>query len=403
MLSPEAIAVCADYVIAQSRHVIEHFGPRAPGSPGERKSQAYVAQCLAAMDADEVNCEDFPVASQAFMRFQTMTGWLLLLSFAAYWVSPLPALLFSLTGLAVTWFQFVHYRLLLDPLYPTTVSRNVFARWKPERAVKRRIILNGHTDAAYEWRYHYRWPRAFPWLVRYGLLSLPLAVLFHLIAVVALFTMPNSSALLWLGLAQVLLLPGFVLALFFTDFETTVPGANDNLSGVFIALGVMKALREAGVRFEHTELACLITGSEEAGLRGAKAWSARHRGELDDCETVILTLDTLRDLGHMTVFDCDLNGTVRNDPDFSALVQASAKTCGYTIPLAPIPLGSTDAAAFTQAGLRATALCAMDPAPAHFYHTRRDTVETMDSDCIAAAIAVVVETVRRFDETDRGS
>jgi len=279
----------------------------------------------------------------------------------------------------------------------------VFARWKPERAVRRRIILNGHTDAAYEWRYHYRWPRAFPWLVRYGLLGLPLAVLFHLIAVVLVFTMPNSSALLWLGLAQVLLLPGFVLALFFTDFETTVSGANDNLSGVFIALGVVKALREAGVRFEHTELACLITGSEEAGLRGAKAWAARHAGELDDCETVILTLDTLRDLGHMTVFDRDLNGTVRNDPVFSALVQASAKTCGYDIPLAPIPLGSTDAAAFTQAGLRATALCAMDPAPAHFYHTRRDTVEAMDPECIAVAIAVVVETVRRFDETDRGN
>lgn len=402
MLSPEAIAACADYVIAQSRHVIEHFGPRAPGSRGERKAQAYVAQCLAAMDADEVCCEGFPVASQAFMRFQTITGWLLLASFAAYWVSPLPALLFSVMGLAVTWFQFIQYRLLLDSLYPTTASMNVFARWKPECAVKRRIILNAHSDAAYEWRYHYRWPRAFPWLVRYGLLGLPLAVLFDLIAVVLVFTMPNSSALLWLGLVQVLLLPGFVLALFFTDFETTVQGANDNLSGVFIALGVVKALREAGVRVEHTELACLITGSEEAGLRGAKAWAARHAAELDDCETVILTLDTLRDLGHMTVFDRDLNGTVRNDPDFSALVQASAKACGYDIPLAPIPLGSTDAAAFTQAGLRATALCAMDPAPAHFYHTRRDTVEAMDPECIAAAIAIVVETVRRFDETDRG-
>lgn len=397
MLSPEAIAACAAEVIAQSRHVIERFGPRAPGSPGERKAQAYVAQCLAAMDADEVCCEDFPVASRAFMRFQTVTGWLLLLSFATYWVSPLPALLFSATGLAVTWFQFVHYRLLLDPFCRTTTSMNVFARWKPERAVKRRIILNAHTDAAYEWRYHYRWPRAFPWLVRYGLLGLPLAVVIDLVAAAVVFTLPNSGALLYLGLTQVLLLPGFGLALFFTDFGTTVPGANDNLSGVFVALGVVKALREGGVRFEHTEIACLITGSEEAGLRGAKAWAARHAGELDDCETAILTLDTLRDLKHMTVFDRDLNGTVRNDPGFSALVQASAKACGHDIPLASIPLGSTDAAAFTQAGLRATALCAMDPAPAHFYHTRRDTVEAMDAGCIAAALDVVVETVRRFD------
>lgn len=395
MLSPDAIAACADYVIAQSRHVIEQFGPRAPGSAGERKAQEYVAECLA--DADELCCEAFEVASQAFMRFQTVTGWLLIASFAAYWISPLAALALSLTGFAVTWFQFVRYRLLLDSLYSTTASMNVFARWEAEKVAKRRIILNGHTDAAYEWRYHYRWPRAFPWLVRYGLIGLPLAVLIDFIAVGFVFMRPESNALLYLGLAQVLLLPSFVLALFFTDFNTTVPGANDNLSGVFIALGVVKALREAGVRFEHTEIACLITGSEEAGLRGAKAWAARHAGELDDCETVILTLDTLRDLDHMSIYDRDLNGTVRNDAAFSALVQAAAKACGYDVPRAAIPLGSTDAAAFTQAGLRATALCAMDPAPAHFYHTRRDDVDAMDAGCIAAVIAVVVETIRRFD------
>ena len=398
MLPPESIAACAAEAIDQSRHVIERFGPRAPGSPGERKAQKYVAQCMAAMDADEVCSEDFRVASQAFMRFQTVTGWLLIASFAAYWVSPMPALMFSVTGLIVTWFQFVRYRLLLDPLYPATSSMNVYARWAPEQEARRRIILNAHADAAYEWRYHFRWPRAFPWLLRYGLLGLPLAVLIDMIAVVVVITLPSSSALFYLGLTQVFLLPSFVLALFFTDFSTAVPGANDNLSGVFTALGVVKALREGGVRFAHTEIACLITGSEEAGLRGAKAWAARHASELDDYETVILTLDTLRDLEHMTVFNRDLNGTVQNDSAFSALVQASAKACGYAIPLASIPLGSTDAAAFTQAGLKATALCAMDPAPAHFYHTRRDTVESMDAGCIAAAFAVVVESVRRFDE-----
>lgn len=398
MLTPDALTACADYVITQSRHVIEHFGPRAPGSEGERKAQEYVAECLGVADPDELCGEGFGVASQAFMRFQTVTGWLLIAAFAVYWASPILALVLSLTGFAVTWFQFFRYRLLLDPFYPTTGSMNVFARWEAEKGAKRRIILNGHIDAAYEWRYHYRWPRAFPWLVRYGLLGLPLAVLIHLAAVAVLYVWPDSNALYFLGLAQTPLLPSFVLALFFTDFSTTVPGANDNLSGTFIAIGVAKALREAGVRFEQTEIACLITGSEEAGLRGAKAWATRHAAELNDCETVILSLDTLCDLEHMTIYDRDLNGTVRNDPAFSALVQASAKACGYDVPLAAIPLGSTDAAAFTQAGLRATALCAMDPAPAHFYHTRRDDVDAMNAGCIAAAIAVVVETIRRFDE-----
>ncbi|MDP2322804.1 MAG: M28 family peptidase, partial [Gammaproteobacteria bacterium] len=293
MLSPEARAGCARYVTDQARHVIEQFGPRAPGSAGEREAQAYVATCLEEMGADSVTQEPFPVAAEAFMRFQTVAGTLLILSFAAYWFAPPLALLPGIAAFAVTWYQFVHYRLLLDPLYPRTESVNVYARWAPTGALKRRIVLNAHTDAAYEWRYHYLWPRNFPWLVRYLLLAMPVAVVAQVVASIIWMGAPSSDALLYLGLLQALCLPGFVLALFYTDFNETVPGANDNLSGVFLALGVIKALREAGTVFEHTEIACLITGSEEAGLRGAKAWAARHAPEMKDCDTGILVLDTI--------------------------------------------------------------------------------------------------------------
>lgn len=400
MLTAEAKTACAQYVMEQARHVIETFGPRAPGSEAERDAQAYVAQCLEELEADEVARETFPVASEAFMRFQTVSGWLLILSFAAYWLAPPVALALGLAGFAVTWFQFVRYRLLLDPLYPQTESVNVYARWAPARETKRRFILNAHTDAAYEWRYHYRWPKAYPWLVRYGLLGLPVTVVLQLAATLLWLAWPSPDALWYLGIAQAVFLPSFVMALFHTDFCRPVPGANDNLSGVFIALGVVKALREAGTTFDHTEIACLITGSEEAGLRGAKAWAGRHAPEFQNGVTVILTLETLHDLEHLTVFQHDLNGTVKNDPAFSALVQAAAMACGHEAPLTSIPLGSTDAAAFTQAGLTATALCAMDPAPAHFYHTRRDGWDDMDAECIAAVTGVVAEAIRRFDAGD---
>lgn len=397
MLNPEVLAGVADYVTTQTRHVIEAFGPRAPGSAAEREAQAYVADCLAELEPDEAYSESFPVAAQAFMRFQTVAGCLLMVSVGAYWVAPPVALLLGIVAFAVVWYQFIHYRPLLDRFYPETESVNVYARWAPAKETKRRIILNAHTDAAFEWRFHYRWPRAFPWIVRYGLAGLPVAVVAQAVGSMIWLGAPEAPALLYLGAVQAVFFPSFVMALFYTDFSRVVPGANDNLSGVFLALGVVKALRDAGVALAHTEVACLITGSEEAGLRGAKAWAARHRHDFKDCETVILTLDTFHDLAHLTVFDRDLNGTVKNDAAFSALVQQAAKDCGHDIPRASIPLGSTDAAAFTQAGLRATALCAMDPAPAHFYHTRRDTWDDMDRACLVAGAAVVAETIRRFD------
>jgi len=402
MLPPEARAACAKYVVDQTRHVIETFGPRAPGSEGERAAQAYIAECLTEMGADEVRCESFSVAAQAFMRFQTVAGWLLILGFVAYWfVAPL-ALLLSVAAFVVTWYQFIHYRLLLDPLYPQTESVNVYARFAAKEAPKRRIILNAHTDAAFEWRYLYQKPKYFTWIMRYNLLGMPVAMLAQIFACIIWVGAPESTALVYLGLVQALVVPSFVMALFYTDFSETVPGANDNLSGVFLALGVAKLLRDAEIAFDHTEVACLITGSEEAGLRGAKAWANAHAAELKDCETVILVLDTFHDLEHLTVYQGDLNGTVKNDPDFSALVMEAAKACGHPAKLGTIPLGSTDAAAFTQAGLKATALVAMDPAPAHFYHTRRDNWDDMDAGCIAVVAGVVGEVIQRIDQGNQG-
>ncbi len=397
MLSRDAISEATCYVLKQTRHVIETFGPRTPGSPAEREAQGYVAECLEAIGADEIQRESFPVAAKAFMGFQPATGIFLLLSAGVYWLLPLLALFLSVFGFMITWFEFVHYRLFLDRFFPKSDSENVYARWSPEKETKRRIILNGHIDAAFEWRYNYRWPKAFPWLVRYGLTGLVATPLIQVAGVFGYWLWPDSGAFFYMGIAQLLFVPSFILTFFYTDFSRTVPGANDNLSGVFIALGVAKALREAGVVMEHTELACLITGSEEAGIRGAKAWAAKHRGDFEDYETVILTLDTLHDVKHMTVFEHDLNGTVHNDGPFSELVQRAAAAKGYDIPRASIPLGSTDAAAFSQAGLTATALCAMDPAPADFYHTRRDNWDNMNSAGIAAAIGVVEEVIRMVD------
>lgn len=398
MLSPEARAACAKYVLDQARHVIDTFGPRGPGSEGERAAQEYAAARLEELGATEVQREPFFVAPEAFMRFQTVAGVLMLVACAVWWFMPPLALLPGVLAFFVTWRQFVHYHPMLDALYPQSESLNVYARWAPRGETRRRIILNAHMDAAFEWRYHVLWPKAFPWLVRYSLAAMPAALVLEVASIPIWMGDPGSIILWWLGGLQALLVPAFVLALFFTNFENPVPGANDNLSGVFLAAGVIRALREAESSFENTEIACLITGSEEAGLRGASAWAARHAKELRDADTAILVLDTIRDRDHFTVYQGDLNGTVRNDEALSQLVAEAAAACGHTARIGTIPLGATDAAAFTRARLKATALVAMNPAPARFYHTRFDSADNMDAGCVAIAAGIVGEVIRRFDE-----
>ena len=71
---------------------------------------------------------------------------------------------------------------------------------------------------------------------------------------------------------------------------------------------------------------------------------------------------------------------------------------GEDIPVGAIPLGSTDAAAASQAGIKAASLVAMDPAPARYYHTRLDTHENIDLKTIEAGVGLCLETAFLYDE-----
>ena len=137
-------------------------------------------------------------------------------------------------------------------------------------------------------------------------------------------------------------------------------GANDNLSGCFVAMSVLKEMAERGFRFAHTQVCCLITGAEESGLRGALACAKKHLAEFSRCETVFIVLDTLRRrtscssicAGRMACKTAGLSGAAR------------AGRPGVRRPLPeakPYP-GATDAEAFSRYGL-ARGLCVSHTPP----------------------------------------
>jgi hypothetical protein len=399
MLNPDKIRVCAGYVLERSRHVIESFGPRPPGSEAERKTQELVKADLEACCDDPVVMEEFQVAQKAFFSMQAIGGVLTLAGFALYWVHPVWTLLSQVAAVIVMYNQLLRYRLFLDPFFPKRTSYNVAGRQAPTGKIERRIILNGHPDAAYEWRFNYLTPKFFPLIVLYTLIGLIVMTTGAAIATIAALILPVASATLVqiIGWVLALFVPAGVVGILFNNLGVVAGGANDNLSGTFIATGILKFMREGGVRLEKTELMALITGSEEAGLRGAKVWADRHKREYEDVETIVIALDTFRDLPHLTIYNRDMNGTVAHDRAVCDLLKRAALAAGRDLPFGSIHLGSSDGAAFTQAGFRAGMLGGMDPHPAHYYHNRRDTWEIMDEACIRATIEVLTETIRLYD------
>ena len=178
-----------------------------------------------------------------------------------------------------------------------------------------------------------------------------------------------------------------------------VDGANDNLSGCYMGIAVLKALADEGITLENTEVGVILSGSEEAGLRGSKAWCEAHKGEFDDVPTIILSYDTIHDPKYLMTNYRDLNGTVKVDKGVSDLFMESAAVLnipckkGWVPPLG----GATDSAAFAQAGFRATGITGLNHKLEDYYHTRRDTYDNMNLQGLADCFAISVKALEKFD------
>lgn len=402
--SPSIKDSTMDFVVSGIAHVCNTFKRRAPGTQMEKDTQDYFTKELRQW-SDKVTVEDFSLHPGAFMGFFSMSVILAIagsaLFFVNRWGPSLPLTIASfamfLLGMILIYAEFFFYRKFIDFLFPKATSRNVYAVRKPKGEVKRRIIFGGHADAPWEFTYflHGQTKVLLPSFIG-GIGGGTLATIFVGIYLI-MGTPPITGFWSFVSIFLLVLIPFFISFIFFVNWKVICDGANDNLSACYASMAIMKELSENDTRFENTEVCCLITGSEEAGLRGAKAFAKNHAEELKKVDTIFLPFEVLRETEHLTVYKRDLNCTVACDKPLVDFLLAAGTKVGVPLKCAPIPLGATDAAAFTQAGLRAACICGSQDKPQTYYHTRHDTCDNISPECIKKAIEIGYEAAYIFD------
>ena len=391
-----------DYMMKKITDICEKIGPRAPGSPEELKAQQDMAKDLEKW-ADKVDIEGFTVHRQAFMGFIPFTVGMAIIATILFFFKPLVGFILTVLGFIPLVLEFLMYKRFIDPLFKGHPSHNVMATRKASGETKKRIIFIGHADSQYEWILNYKLGGTgmklflIPAVVGLIMCCIASLVKFITIDVAGVASQGANTFFLVVGIILCVFLVPYVGFLFFQSYTKSVPGANDNLSGCLTSMAVLKLMEENDIRFENTDVSVMLSGSEEAGLRGAKAYAEKHEKELKEIETVVVACDTMRDLEYLAVYDRDLSGTLQHDAQAKALVKKAALNCGFDIPYSSIYLGACDAAAFTQKGIKATGFAAMDPTPPRYYHTRLDNVESLNKDGIANCFAATVKTLEMFD------
>lgn len=395
----------AEYMVSEITHICKDFEKRDPGSKGEQQACEYMADVL----KNECGCERADVESfkenpGSFFGWIYFTITFVLAAVAISFFYPLVSIILIVVGLLIVFMQFGLYKKFIDRFFPEKTGHNVTAVKSCKDEVKRRIFFNGHPDAAWEWPVNYK-------LGGVGFeghaVICGIGAVYYLVISIMLVAKNGLEYVSFdadetLGLLRLigLVFVPFLIGLYWMWNENrVVDGANDNLSGCYMGIAILKALKEEGIEFENTEVGVILTGSEEAGLRGAKAWCAAHKGEFDDVPTFIFSYDTIHDPKYLMTNYRDLNGTVKADKDVSDLFMEAAKeldiSCkkGWVPPLG----GATDSAAFAQAGFRATGVTGLNHKLEDYYHTRRDTYDNMNEQGLADCFAISVKALEMFD------
>ena len=401
----------ATYMIDEITHIIKTFEKRSPGSNGEKQACDYMAGVLKDLGCEKADVEPFKEHPASFFGWIFFTITFALAAIVLFFFVPVASIILIVAGLTIVFLQFGLYKKAIDKFFPEKTGHNVYAVKKPTGEVKRRIVFNGHPDAAWEWPMNYRFGGvgfeghaifAAVGAVYYLVLSIIAAIKYNSLFGLVRWPFDENyvltgldKAALW-GLIFVIPLAGLY---FMVSWHHIVDGANDNLSGCYIGISILNELKKEGIELENTEIDVILTGSEEAGLRGAKAWCEAHPHDFDDVPTFIYSYDTIYDPKYHMINYRNLNGTVKADKELCDLYLEAANDLGIHCIKGWVPPlgGATDDAAFSQAGFRAAGVTGLNHKLENYYHTRRDTYDNMNPAGLADCFATSVKVLEKFD------
>jgi hypothetical protein len=335
---------------------------RRSASPGERRSAEWVARRLREEGLADVRLETFSY-QHTFALAQALhfgVGLAAALT-RRRWVAAAALASFEL--------DYSGRSQWLRPLLPSTEGTNVVGRLPARGRRARTLVLIAHHDAAHT-----------------GLLWDPRLIGPGDRAAARSGRRPSLALLPELALAGAAIglrtLPAGVLALalalsFDQARSATVPGANDNASGVAAALAL--AGRLARERPDELEVIALFPGSEESGMGGAGAWLRASGRTLDPRTTLVLGLDTVGS-GEPIVLEAE-GGLWRVRYREEDVARAEREG------LRRWRLGAwTDPVLARLAGLPALSILSVRDGGFPNYHLPSDTPDNVDLGCVEACL-----------------
>jgi len=386
----------------QLREAIEYLASidRASCSPGEHEAAEWIAAELRSLGAD-AEVEHHEIHGTYWWPLGlTSAGGMLAARLGRRGRSGLGALLGALsTALVVD--ELGAGRRWLRRVLPKRTTANVVA-WMGDLEAEQTLLLVAHHDAAHTGIFFN--PAITDWLGRHASKSesggprelpapnLPIAIGPALAGLAALGGSRRMAV------AAELFCAGIIGSFAHIAASPTVPGANDNLTGVAVLLAVARALSERPVTGLRVGL--VSTGAEESLMEGMRAFAKRHFPALAPDRTRVLCVDAVGS-PHLVLVEAEGMLEVRPyDSGFKGLIAQCAREAGVALTRGYIMRLGTDGYLALRNGLPAACLMSVnDYGVASNYHWPTDTADRIDYATLNGAVWLCEAVTRRLAET----
>jgi hypothetical protein len=259
--------------------------------------------------------------------------------------------------------------------------------------MKQIVLVSGHHDSAYEFPLQ---ERLGPRFSSFILLTIGLGLVTVILCIVRFLILGLIPALIPL-LDWMIIIPiisAFPMLTFASRLRSNrvVLGANDNLSGVAVTLGVGEWLQNNPLK--HTEV-WLVSFACEENMRGSKRFAASHKAELQDA--YLLNFDGVG-AGLLYVLTAEPMYLTTLTSELCNLVLDAAEEAGLEVASGVPSFGGTDASNFIKAGLRATAVVSISEGGfLENWHTLNDTPDNIDESVLVDAVMLAIAVLKKMD------
>ncbi len=309
------------------------------------------------------------------------------------WPWPSVQLVAAFAALAIHYFDWQASP--ISTLPPQATSQNVIARVPAEGKTDKKLVLMAHYDSApVSMLYVPSMVKGFRQSLRVSRRLMILAVVVALLDVMGI-GQPLVGLARWL-LVVYFLGQGLMSSIDYLRFGFT-NGAADNATGVAVAIATAERLWHNPIPGWEVEV--VLTGAEEANLKGSRAYYVAHQKQLDPQHAYVLNFDNLG-AGQLKVIT--RTGSFRDVVYDNALVDAALETAADEPQFEGVKpgvwhTGDFDSIWFARAGIPSLTLSAQDEeGNIPNLHRPTDTIENVDEALPRFAVDFAEATIRRL-------